>query len=136
MINKYLAILLSLLILTTSVSAYTYYYPRHSDYGSNFLSYLGNNEVKSSTYIEEKESRIISIPGGTKKITTTHIEETTTKQNLPYYEDYYSNYYPNMYDSRVYPSNWRFKEPFNTYTTPYYYQPRYDTYLGYYNWRY
>ena len=132
MINKYLAILLSLLILTTSVSAYAYYYPKHADYGSNFLSYLGNNEVKSSTYIEEKESRVISIPGGTKRITTMHIEETVTKQNLNYYPDYYSNTaYPG-----VYPSNWRFKEPFNTYTTPYYYQPRYDPYLGYYNWRY
>lgn len=138
------ALCLSLLVSLTS--AYTYYYPEHSYYGSGLLSYFDRNTLRSTTFTENEESVVIDIPGGTKKITTTVTQKTTVKKNLfpyysyPYFTDYASTGYGPTYKySSVYPSNWRFKEPyysFNTYTTPYYYEPRYDSNLGYYNWRY
>ena len=58
---------------------------------------------------------------------------TRTPFYYPYYKSYGNYYVPQ--------SNWRFKEPYryndyaNSRYSDYYYKPRYDPYLGYYNWR-
>jgi len=67
----------------------------------------------------------------------TEVRRVTRTPTYSYYP-YYSNSYRNSY---VPYSNWRFKEPYtssryvNAPYNDYYYKPRYDQRLGYYNWR-
>ena len=87
----------------------------------------------------------------------TVIEKTETRKRIrtPSYSYYnYPNYYGNSYynypnyrarsyfdNSYVPSSSWRFKESYdnrkyvNAHYNDYYYKPRYDSSLGYYNWR-
>jgi len=127
------------------VSAFTYYYPLNSNYGNS------NEEsgYTKTTLYEEKESSTKYTPWG--KETVTHQIKEETKIQRDYTPTNYfnrgGNYYKNPEGNNYvysYPSysNLRYHSrnnynggAINTYTTPYYYQPRYDD-SGYYNWRY
>ena len=137
----------AILISLSIASAYDgYYYP-------------SDNIPQRTTYISDKQSYTNYYSWGTEKVSTTTRTTKTTQGYYPnsYYQSYpsynYNSYYrPSQYaPTQIYRapsySNWRYKEPYNrcnynpcnsynTYTTPYYYQPRYDSNLGYYNWQY
>jgi len=81
------------------------------------------------------------------KRTITERTEVRKRTRTPIYS--YSSYSPNRYGSNYAPSfsNWRYKEPFNfnrydfnnrynNQYNDYYYKPRFDSRLGYFNWRY
>lgn len=143
MVKKQLIALLPILILLmlSLASAYDgYYYP-------------SDNTYKRTLYDYDKQSYTNYYSWGTEKVSTT----TRTTRKI-------ESYYPNIYYSpspvyhvsaptsySQYPSsNWRYKKPYNcydyecspryrnynSYQRPYYYEPRYDSNLGYYNWRY
>jgi len=76
------------------------------------------------------------------KRTITEKTEVRKRTRTPiYYSSYYYPNYGGYRDSYIPFSNWRFKEPYehsnyaNSHYSDYYYKPRYDPYLGYYNWR-
>ena len=103
------------------VSAYDgYYYPSHYGYDSYPDGY---------SYYEK----------------TTYTKERIVERNyMPYYPTtyYYSNRYAPVY-KYTYPSysNYRYDRNYvyeysMNYNKPYYYAPRFDSNLGYYNWRY
>lgn len=113
------AILASILVLNL---ASAYYYPPHPDYGSDY-SYgyggygsYGGNSYSQSSYYTNQQSSMNYYPWGNERVTT-YVNQRTIVQRA---------YNPPMYYPRY----------FNTYTTPYYYAPRYDYNQGYYNWRY
>ena len=108
----------------TFVSAYDgYYYPSHSGYNSYPDGY---SYYEKTTYTTEKRVVERSYP------------------IYPVYNDYY--YVPNRYApiyKYTYPSysNYRYDRTYvydrdYSYDKPYYYAPRFDSNLGYYNWRY
>ena len=148
MVKKQLIALLHIaIILMLSISsAYDgYYYP-------------SDNTPKRTIYNYDKESYVNYYPWGTEKVSTT---TRTTKTTEGYYPNTYYSYAPVYYSpsgqyspTQVYKapssSNWRYKAPYNcydyecspsyknynSYQMPHYYAPRYDSNLGYYNWRY
>jgi|TARA_Y100000310_G_C20540748_1_gene743167 hypothetical protein len=71
------------------------------------------------------------------KRTITETTEVRKRTRTPIYNSYYRPY--GNYDLPR--SNWRFKEPYKesdyvgSHYNDYYYKPRYDSNLGYYNWR-
>ncbi len=140
------ALIFTAIFLSISIaSAYDgYYYP-------------SDNTPKKTTYVVDKESYVNYYSWGLEKVSTTTRTTKTTEGYYPniYYSSrtYPSSYYykPSQYaPTQIYRipsySNWRYKEPynncnynpcyFNTYTKPYYYQPRFDSNLGHYNWQY
>lgn len=157
--NKKLS-LIPLVILTTILaivlsSAYDgYYYPSHS-YGSYGSYGYPANSFKETKTFEDQISSTQTIDGITERRDISIKEKITIQSNPNYYgpSSYSSTYYyrPNQYVPAyryTHPSysNFRYQRPFNycdynycpinTYTTPYYYQPRFDPSLGHYNWRY
>ena len=120
------AIFVSILILNLASAYSYYYYPPHYNYGSNgYGSYAnyGNNyrnyagdSYSQTTYYTNRESSINYYPWGKERVTTYTNQKITVEK---------------MYNPPVYHTRY-----FNTYTTPYYYAPRYDSHQGYYNWKY
>ena len=71
------------------------------------------------------------------KTTITEKTEYEREVKTPVYRYYPFYYFKDRY--RYYPSSWRYKEPYSSWKArdkeDYYYKPRYDPYLGHYNWR-
>ena len=139
--TKTLFMLISALILSvflfSMVSAY--YYPDHS-YGN----------TRDTVTTDRTSTQVIHHPYGTER-KTIHVTETSRINNfLPGYYPTPQYYSPNFvpytkptsfrnlpaYNSYNYQrSNW-YNDNQANYPDSYYYQPRYDSYQGNYNWRY
>ncbi len=107
-------------IAISNVSASYWDYPNYySSYDKD--TYYHKNSAYSTTYH----------PWGVERTSYYTTQKTIVERN----------YYPSNYAYRSY-SYWRYEPSYyptnyyNTYTKPYYYAPRYDYNLGYYNWRY
>ncbi len=137
-------LLAALFSLNLASAGYSYYYPPH-DYGYNNY----NDDYRKTSYSYDKEYYINYHPWGTEKVYLSTTRKTIIEKDYsPYYSDYYYRSYPRapLY-KYSYPlnSNWRYKtyynyhdydNSFNTYSKSYYYEPRYETLVGYYNWKY
>ncbi len=149
MSKKYLfavILLTALFSLNLASAGYSYYYPPHSYGYSNY-----DDDYRKTSYSYDKEYYTNYYPWGREKIYLSTTRRTTIERDYnQYYGDYYYRPYPRapLY-KYSYPSysNWRYKMPynyydrdydnnFNAYTKSYYYEPRYETLAGYYNWKY
>lgn len=125
------------IILIMSVNAVSgFYFDFNKQYNIN--DFRETTEFKQTT--EQKIGDYWNYQ--TTKRTITEKTEVRKVTRTPNYYYSYSYYSPNSYRNYYVPSsNWRFKEPYvhsryaNAPYNDYYYKPRYDSSLGYYNWR-
>jgi len=125
---------ISLIFLILSINAVSgfFHYPEYR-----------TDDFRETTEFKQTTERKISDPWyfESTKRTITETTEFRKRTRTPIYS-YYS-YSPKRYDYNYAPSfsNWRYKEPYkarnfgNSRNDEYYYKPRYDPGLGYYNWR-
>lgn len=140
--NKKLLLFLVVMTLFLSINVVSASYFFGSQYRTNDFKEI--TEFKQTT--EQKVGDYWNFES-TKRTITEKTEVRKRTRTPFYYPNYrsYGNYYApyrtsygNYYVPR---SNWRFKEPYkysnyaNSPYSDYYYKPRYDPYLGYYNWR-
>ena len=145
-----LSLVLVLVLSVSIVSAWESYdtYDSHpwqsSDLNYKTQTYKDTTEYKRTTETGYKDR------WNDEKLKTTVTEKTEysiTTKRPDYRTDVYYGYNSPSYryndrddKYRDYGSSWRYKEPYSewkqTGKDDYYYKPRYDTYLGYYNWRY
>jgi len=111
-----------------AVSAYSFFEPRYNtDDFREITEFRQTTEHRTGDYWNSQ----------TTKRTVSEKTEVRRKTRTPTYSSYYG--YPR--DSYVPYSSWRFKEPYrhsnyaNARYNDYYYKPRFDSNLGYYNWR-
>ena len=130
------SIALVLILSINAVSGY-YFYPKYqTDDFREITEFKQTTERKIGDFWNyESTKRTITEKTEVRK-------RTRTPTYFPYY-NYYGGYsYSNSYRGSYAPfSSWRFKEPYehknyvNVHYSDYYYKPRYDYNLGYYNWR-
>lgn len=119
---------MAVFLSVNAVSAYSFFEPRY-----NADDFRETTEFRQTT--EHRTGDFWN--SQTTKRTITEKTEVRKKIRTP--NHYYYSRYPG--DSYVPYSNWRFKEPYrhsnyvNAHYSDYYYKPRYDYNLGYYNWR-
>ena len=137
--SLFFLVVITIFLSINAVSAYSFF---GSQYNVNEFKEI--TEFKQTT--TQKVGDYWNFESTKRTITekTEVIKRTRTPSYNPYYNSY-GNYYTPGYRSYgnyyVPQSNWRFKEPYqysnyvNSRYNDYYYKPRFDPYLGYYNWR-
>ena len=130
-----ISIVFVLVLMIKLVSAHHsyYYYPKYkTDSHKEVIEYKHTTEDSYKDYWNSEKVK-------TTVTQKTEIKRTNKKPDYSYY-DYHKPYY---YGYHYVPySSWRYKEQYNYYRykdsdeRDYYYKPRYDYSLGYYNWRY
>ena len=130
-------LLISLIVSVNNISASSYY---TDDYGYRYrplfsdthdveyktTSYKDTTQYKQKTVSETKD------PWSSEKIVVETSTKTSVerKNKVPIFSGYNYRY------ERVPSSSWRYKEPYYFWkNNNYYYKPKYDSDLGYYNWR-
>ena len=126
-------------VLLVKTASAGYYYDDNY-YGASKPNYVTDYSKETTEFKKTTFSKTES-PWGYEKKTTSFIEKTTVER-----EDKTPiniGYYPFNYKIGYYPSSWRYKPDYkyidygkDDYRKPYYYQPRYDSVLDNYNWRY
>lgn len=128
-----------LVLMINSVSAgFLSYFQEYSHPRDKTDSYKETTEFKKVTETNTRDYW----NSETVKTTISEKTEISRTSRTPYYSGYYAPSYSSYYYNPVPYSSWRYKEPYNYYNYEnahyrnYYYKPRYDSELGYYNWRY
>lgn len=123
------SVALAFIISINAVSGYFFYPNYQTDDFSEITEFKKVTEQNTGNFWNfESTKRTI--------IEKTEVRTRTRTPSYSYYN--YPTSYGNSYDPF---SSWRFREPYDSqnyidsHHGDYYYEPRYDSNLGYYNWR-